>query len=623
MNTTTPNSNQIGLYIAGTQKRQGGFNSLVIIHPFPWTPEYDKEMDRAPLVNEKPAFSIKHKDNVIIYNLLDSFVKPCDAATMGRLTISLSIPKGKCLAEGKSPYTLLMEIYEVFKANYMKHIPSANYDTFSDFDTAGVDRSMFTNIIAKYSLDDMHSKYMPMNPLGKKGVLCVDKDKLAILFSDSMYDEFEQFSEIEIGSGEKTKSSAELEDLEIPRRKKYTIIVNGERTSRKLVNATDEFFTADITHDDAITKYYNYEFTLNDLLNSPNKRLELGNGNSVELDNFNNEIDCTVGIREKYYELTFAYDGDSRKFFEEKVAQNKVYLIFDGDKLPVKRDSGEVSSKHIPIKNVPPIRIEKKFLNRLHELKIGSVEENLTKPYKIEVITEKNEDARQIVCTIIVNKKTKQDLKAEQAKVAPSKNIGGAYSDFSNPNNQKDSSKIKIIVTAIAAAIIIVAVVLIINPFASDNEFVEEPTEGVETEIVDSTEEPSSLEQSHDSLINDTIIEEHLEDIQKEDIQKEVEQKETKKKEKTSDEYRKDILDLVNKGNIVEVRKLNKYLSKDELLSIEAALGNVEVNFKNAKTPAAKVKLKKVIKESKPFKSIDEIVQLRNKLIQIESESNE
>jgi hypothetical protein len=264
---TTP---KIGLRICGTKERRGGFQPLVAVGVLA-----DGEagnMDRVPSIAEKPAYVLKHASDHTLYMLIDRGVKSFDADAPGVLTIALTIPGDFQLAYMKSPYTLLQEIYETFKSNYMTRL-SDGRDSFMDKDA---ESGIFRQIIDRYSLVPRPCPLIPMAPQCPTGILRVPKEKLEGFFRDTNYDEFKQFSDIEVGT--ECVCSPGLENLDIPKLPMYELWFNGQKTGR---------FYRQKPGEDTLTiekkGFQPINITLQALMEAPNQRIVLDDI-TVELD---------------------------------------------------------------------------------------------------------------------------------------------------------------------------------------------------------------------------------------------------------------------------------------------------------------------------------------------------
>lgn len=85
-------------------------------------------------------------------------------------------------------------------------------------------------------------------------------------------------------------------------------------------------------------------------------------------------------------------------------------------------------------------------------------------------------------------------------------------------------------------------------------------------------------------------------------------------KVKSREEYRQEILSFANQGNLSKITSLKKYLSYDEYQAMVFVLGDVKRNFPDFSDSGHR-KLRKKINQSKPFKSIRQIQNLKNVLL--------
>lgn len=334
-------SQKIGLCIAGTKSRQGGFTPFVISGILAGNEA--SNMDRVTLVVEKPVYVIKHTNEYILYLLIDRKVKPCDRDTFGVLSIALTIARDMRLADGKSPYTLLKEVYDKFRSDYMES-DGNECDRFINKDVNSAD---FASIMEQYPVEKRSfDEYVTMNPSGLAGTLCVPQEKMADLFRDSQYSEFAQFKEVEIGA--RCLTTPGLEHLEIPRPVVYSIKV-GERIIKETMSRPDDFFdTASILRNTSDIMYDNLSFCLEDLLNAPEHKIQSGQS-SVTLDMEGRCIRCEIQKKEIKYSLEYQIEGGT-----EKERRELGYLLLDKKiKLIIGGNAIEFSSSS-PKKNYVP-----------------------------------------------------------------------------------------------------------------------------------------------------------------------------------------------------------------------------------------------------------------------------
>ena len=307
---------KIAMRIAGTKLRQGGFVPLATVGVLP-AGEADN-MDRVPLISETPSYIIKHTADYVLYLLMDLRVKSVDSSAFGVLSIALSISKGAQLANGKSPYTLLKELYEAFLRKYM--MPSAEgYYVFLNRD---VDGEEFRAIVNRYPLEARRSPYVEMTggAQGVSGMLCVPEDKMEEFFRDTHYPEFARFKELEVGSACSTTPG--LENIQIPRPVVYRVIVNGKENGVRLTLPSDTFRSN--FRNTQYSEFTNVSFSLQELLSAPNQTLEFGQSRVV-LDAANAVIRCT--IHEEKFSYRFVFDWQWNGLNEDEQDEVKSYFI--------------------------------------------------------------------------------------------------------------------------------------------------------------------------------------------------------------------------------------------------------------------------------------------------------
>lgn len=301
---------QIALRISGTKQRQAGFVPLVAVGVL--LGDEGDNMDRTTIVMDKPVYIVKHAQEYILYQIIDRKVKSFDANTFGVLSISLTIPRELQLAEGKSPYTLLNEVYECFRQNYMATVEDGS-DTFLNRDA---DSALFWEIVNRYPLEERRSSYVTMSPAGLTGTLCLPREKMEDFFRDTQYEQFSSFRYIEIGQN--CPTSPGLDGLEIPRPIRYEVFVNDQSRHEFLSKPFDSY-----TATEPNTSLYSYEpiaFTLDELLKAPEHRFVNGK-NMVELDFSRNRINCRLGKTEVLHRCEIKVNGSAE---EERDIRQKI-----------------------------------------------------------------------------------------------------------------------------------------------------------------------------------------------------------------------------------------------------------------------------------------------------------
>ena len=316
-------TSQIALRIAGTKQRQAGFAPLVTVGVL--AGGEGNNMDQVPLVNDKPGYIIKHAEDYILYLLIDRRVKSFDADAPGVLSIALSLARDVQLAGGRSPYTLLKEVYETFRSTYMTPVGD-DRDSFVNTD---IDNEIFREIIQRYPVEKRVGAFIPMNTSGLSGTLCVPEDKMEAFFRDTQYPEFAAFKDIHVSNS--CQNYPGLEGLEIPRPVSYDIYVNGTPTGKKLVRPDDMYQSG--LQSTKYVEYTNISFTLSEVLKSPDYTLQIKSA-SVKLDPATSQIHCTIPKRDIMYKVVFVCSGSNendQRAVGNEIKNGKIRVLMDSE----------------------------------------------------------------------------------------------------------------------------------------------------------------------------------------------------------------------------------------------------------------------------------------------------
>lgn len=343
---------KIGLQLAGTKSRQGGFSPRIAIGMLAGGEKADN-MYRATLVSENPMCVVRHAKDYIVYELIDRKVRACDIDTLGALGIIMTVARDMQFADGKSPYEVLHEVYEKYRTSYMKRDSDGVY-RFLDID---VNPDEFTEIVARYPLEPRRGTYVEMNPAGMTATLCVQPDKLPAFFRDTQYPEFSQFKEVEVGVSCATITG--LNHLEIPRRKKYSVVVNdllkGNRKNAEgifLSLPTDQFDVSKLLHNTMDLLYDNVFFTLSQLQENGGK-LNIEKS-TVVIDEDKERIECSVHGGYRYYDMEYTLTGFNREEqyeVTELIRSGKVKILLDNQPMTFTSQKTQVlvSQAHKPV----------------------------------------------------------------------------------------------------------------------------------------------------------------------------------------------------------------------------------------------------------------------------------
>lgn len=301
MDSYNPNF-RIALSIKGARRDSAGFGSIVNVGALAGFEDSNDIMDKPPLTSadeENPVIILKNTDEYVSLRLVDGLVKPMDGQRGGQLSIGMTLPTNARIKDGKSPYTLLMEIYHKFKSEYM--MPSD--DDYYRFTDKEVSREVFEEIIKKYPIEETASRPSPMKGATVRQ-LRVPENKIEVFFRDTQYQEFIGYKEIEVT----TKGKNDFPDLPIPRPKSYQIWVDGEAKNVFLQSADDDYLVHKSDSDDY--RYDSLKITLRELQSAENYTMTKG-GTSAVLDEARECIVCKLKPVQKMYQKEIQYDLNS------------------------------------------------------------------------------------------------------------------------------------------------------------------------------------------------------------------------------------------------------------------------------------------------------------------------
>lgn len=304
----------ISLRIAGTKVRKSGFNSLCTVGV---PPENEKQgMDRSTLVKSDPSFVFKHTPDYVFYMVVDRRVKPVGTDADGVLSIAVNFPANKMLADGKSPYTLLMELYEAFRQNYMRPMADGRYAFIDTY----VESTAFEQILQRYALTDQTLRYVPMVPDGLTAQLQVPTALMPVFLSDTQYPEFARFKDVEVG--EDCMTTPGLENLEIPRPVKYEVWENNVNTG-KLIKSTDYYTTS--VADTPYETFRNVTFSIAEI---PEGGVLKRDGATIQFDVKAGRVNCIVSSEAVTYTLRLLISGsctqEEKDLLKSKIANNEI-----------------------------------------------------------------------------------------------------------------------------------------------------------------------------------------------------------------------------------------------------------------------------------------------------------
>lgn len=339
----------IALSIKGTRQRQSGFGLIANIGALAGWEDRDENMDRSPVssltCDENPVIVIKNTKDYVFYMLLDGMVKPADSSNPGRLSIGITIPSNARMKGGKSPYSLLMDIYDKFKEKYMTPLD----DKYFRFNTEEVDVIDFKRIVEDYPIEEID--VVPVAMTGATtGLIRVPESKLLEFFIDTQYDEFAYYKDIEVT----TRGDNMFPNIVIPNPIKYVVWINDVRSG--VISNSNDIFTAKKKRSDDF-KYTVMNFSLDGLRLAGN-HIKTDEG-EVYLDEYRHRIYCSLNREERWYtkEIKYTSVNPTNGAYEEqeileRVKKGVIKVLINGeerDRIRPSEAKEAISSKSIAV----------------------------------------------------------------------------------------------------------------------------------------------------------------------------------------------------------------------------------------------------------------------------------
>ena len=616
----------ISLRIAGTKVRKSGFNSLCTVGV---PPENEKQgMDRSTLVKSDPSFVFKHTPDYVFYMVVDRRVKPVGTDADGVLSIAVNFPANKMLADGKSPYTLLMELYEAFRQYYMRPMADGRYAFIDTY----VESTAFEQILQRYALTDQTLRYVPMVPDGLTAQLQVPTALMPVFLSDTQYPEFARFKDVEVG--EDCMTTPGLENLEIPRPVKYEVWENKVNTG-KLIKSTDYYTTS--VADTPYETFRNVTFSIAEI---PEGGVLKRDGATIQFDEKAGRVNCIVSSEAVTYTLRLLISGsctqEEKDLLKSKIANNEITFklnnwenineaLLKGLKIRA-RDAVNARVSNMPLK-----------LGRFHlftEVKVDDVRREML------VILNANEEKTNVVGTTGA-----AGVADTQHASATNKPSGGTASHSgASPKPQKKNNMLYMILAGVIGFAIAVLLMLLLFDNSPEVGPVSQRTTSDTTKVPtakgDTTKqetEPQTTTATTKGDLDTTTHEELSEEgeggpsnpdqsqLDKDNKAKEAE-KALEKPSVNVDQVRQKIVDLISSGKTLnDVQKVTGYnsLAAADKIAVEAVLRPEQFTEPKAKSPYKKPdkvglgNVTKAISKKSTIRTWDDLKAIQNEITRI------
>ena len=216
-------NHNISVKVCGNPESSGGFGPILLLN----NPSFVVE-DQFYVGFDKNSFffTITTYQTQTVYKLVKNNVRSSGAFRVGSLVIAISIPKNYKLEGGYSPYDVLCALKDEFLKKCMTCKDPVR-ETY-EYNAGKIDGHVLDEVVSKFTLTDSRAPYRVMTPNGPVGYIEETEEKIKEFFQDVNYPEFVKFKEVVVATTVHTTSYVPISNIQIPRPKKYELIVDGQ-----------------------------------------------------------------------------------------------------------------------------------------------------------------------------------------------------------------------------------------------------------------------------------------------------------------------------------------------------------------------------------------------------------
>lgn len=217
-------NHNISVKVCGNPESSGGFGPILLLN----NPSFVVE-DQFYVGFDKNSFffTITTYPTQTVYKLVKNNVRSSGAFRVGSLVIAISIPKNYKLEGGYTPYDVLCALKDEFLKKCMTCKDPVR-ETY-EYNAGKIDGHVLDEVVSKFTLTCFRTPDRVMTPNGPVGYIVETEEKIKELFQDINYPEFDKFKEVVVATAVHTTSYVPISNIQIPRPKKYEVIVDGER----------------------------------------------------------------------------------------------------------------------------------------------------------------------------------------------------------------------------------------------------------------------------------------------------------------------------------------------------------------------------------------------------------
>lgn len=216
-------NHNISVKVCGNPESSGGFGPILLLN----NPSFVVE-DQFYVGFDKNSFffTITTYQTQTVYKLVKNNVRSSGAFRIGSLVIAISIPKNYKLEGGYTPYDVLCALKDEFLKKCMTCKDPVR-ETY-EYNAGKIDGYVLDEVVGKFTLTDSRAPYRVMTPNGPVGYIEETEEKIKEFFQDVNYPEFVKFKEVVVATTVHTTSYVPISNIQIPRPKKYELIVDGQ-----------------------------------------------------------------------------------------------------------------------------------------------------------------------------------------------------------------------------------------------------------------------------------------------------------------------------------------------------------------------------------------------------------
>lgn len=277
-----------------------------------------------------------------VYVMRRTDVTSYGASRVGRMAIAISIPHGWRLAEKKSPYDILNDIWDTYRTNYMVW---GEYSKLYSFKNEVEDEKLFIEILKKYPLDRFAGS--PPTPMtGEDWGWCMaSSDEIREIMLDIRRDGLSRFSEFVLA--EAGNSTNPQLDIHGPRKPQYAVYCNGK--SIGTLDPGGEIQVKPLGYDERYYMVEHITITYSEIiefLHDDSGSYKSGDA-TITVDNIRGRIDCQVNVAERRCICYVNIDIQQISTIEEqlnhrfKFSDFRVYIC--GKLIPISDGCQEIS----------------------------------------------------------------------------------------------------------------------------------------------------------------------------------------------------------------------------------------------------------------------------------------